>query len=82
MVSWLPFGQEYFIISPVGFKENLSLLELCLFFPGDEKAMEVGVLERSHQPQLRAQLRLLRSGQPLGPPQLASHQRGRGSRAI
>ena len=30
----LPFAYEYLLFSPVGFKGNLSLLEICLFFPG------------------------------------------------
>ena len=30
----LPFGQGYVLFSPVGFKGNLSLLELLYFFQG------------------------------------------------
>ena len=34
-ILWfLPFASEYCLFSSVGFKGNLSLLEICLFFPG------------------------------------------------
>ena len=47
LFQMLPFAQEYFVFFPLGFKGNLSLLEMCLVSRGRKRKWKDGQVQSS-----------------------------------